>query len=129
MGWLMFMKLFDHFFFGLGNLTPSTLSILAIMLPVGTDLPASHWLTSDFGTCNCLANCYWFHPFSFLAWAIATRNYCDMVGAMLWYMYPYINYLHHSLSWLFFYHLMHSCCNVMIFCSTLSPLQIVKPFL
>jgi hypothetical protein len=41
----------DHFFLGgLGSLTPRTLSILAIIWPVGTDFPASQEFTSDFGT-------------------------------------------------------------------------------
>ena len=39
-----------HFFDGLGNFTPNTLSILAIKLPVGNDFPAYHEFTSDLGT-------------------------------------------------------------------------------
>ena len=37
-----------QFLFGLGSLTPRTLSIFAIKLPEGKDFPASHAFTSDF---------------------------------------------------------------------------------
>ncbi len=41
--------IFIHFF-GLGNFTPNTLSILAIKFPLGKDLPASQAFTSVFCT-------------------------------------------------------------------------------
>ena len=56
---------------GLGNFTPNTFSIFAITAPVGTDFPAYHAFTSDLGICIIFANCSWFHPLAFRAWAIA----------------------------------------------------------
>ena len=71
-----------HFFDGLGSFTPSTLSIFAIKFPVGKDFPASHELTSDLGTWITFANCYWFQPLAFLAWAIAILKSWGMGGAI-----------------------------------------------
>ena len=57
----------DQFLLGRGSLTPSTLSILAICMPVGTDLPASQALMSDLGMESWWANCSWVQPLAFLA--------------------------------------------------------------
>lgn len=67
-------QLHPQFFGGLGSFTPRTFYILAIMAFGGTDFPAYHAFTSGFGIWIIFANCYWFQPFAFLAWAIAILN-------------------------------------------------------
>ena len=72
----------SHFLFGLGNLTPKTLSILARIPPEGTDLPASQALTSALGTWRSWANFSWVSPLLFLdcakailsSWGIVTGS-------------------------------------------------------
>ena len=74
----IFSYQYVHPLFGLGSLTPKTLSILAMIFPVGNDFPAYHKFTYDFCTHIICANCYWVHPLAFLAWAIAILKSCGI---------------------------------------------------
>lgn len=70
-----------QFFGGLGNLTPNTFYIFAMIAPGGTDLPAYQELTSPLGIWICLANCYWFQPLAARACAMATLRSWGIVFA------------------------------------------------